>query len=103
MTKAWDGDGREASRLKDGADTVRRGGSTTLDLGQPPLEISCCAATADQFEAAEAGALAASEWGTVTSCFSPPISMSPPLLKMKSASAAKTTKPTKIFHMMVIR
>ena len=34
-------------------------------------------------------------------CFSPPMSMSPPLLSMYRASAANRTKPTTIFHISV--
>ena len=65
-------------------------------------------AAAEAAEAAAAGAAGAagaeaavSEWPPVTSCFSPPMSMSPPdCLITYSARAANTMKASRSFHMI---
>jgi hypothetical protein len=45
-----------------------------------------------------AGAAGSGAWVASEPCFSPLMSMSPPLLKINKAKPAKTAKPTTIFH-----
>lgn len=64
------------------------------------------AAEAGAWAAGAAGAgaaagLAGSAWVASAPCFSPPMSISPPLLKMNKAKPANTTKPKAIFHIPI--
>lgn len=62
------------------------------------IEAGAAGADATDVDAAAAGSGA---WVASAPCFSPLMSMSPPLLKINNAKPANTAKPTTIFHINI--